>query len=305
MKALAVGRPAPSYVVQVCAGTCESCGENTVRFGSVVLSQYGDEALIEVLGQDNTNAQGFMLWPDSQGNVWRFAMASADPATGSSYDQTLDINSNANVQLNTWTQLTASYNAATGQLNLYVNGALAGTGQHKPFSSAAGSFAIGRGQNGGNKNVNYFNGSISNVSATTGAITPGVNTCAIAVSSATTKCLDNNVGGTSPGNPVQIWDCNNSNPQQWAFNPDGTLRVNGGCLDTVNEGTQNNTLVQYATCAPGVASQQWFPRGNGSIYNPASGRCLDDPAGNIASGTRPQLYDCNGTPSQRWTVTSG
>jgi hypothetical protein len=44
------------------------------------------------------------------------------------------------------------------------------------------------------------------------------------------------------------------------------------------------------------------PRSDGSLYNPQSGRCLDDPAGNTASGTQLQIYDCNGLWTQVWHV---
>ncbi|PYC68375.1 hypothetical protein C7C46_29160 [Streptomyces tateyamensis] len=133
-----------------------------------------------VLGQDAGNTQSFMLWPDSNGNVWHFAMATADPTNGWPYDVTSDVNTNANVQLNTWTQLSASYNATTGQMSLYVNGNLAGIGQHKPFSSTAGSFTIGRWQNNGNKNASPFSGSISDVSVYNAPSTPGNLTASMA-----------------------------------------------------------------------------------------------------------------------------
>ncbi|WP_277952711.1 RICIN domain-containing protein [Streptomyces sp. DSM 110735] len=37
------------------------------------------------------------------------------------------------------------------------------------------------------------------------------------------------------------------------------------------------------------------------MVNPRSGRCLDDPAGSTADGTRLQIHDRNGTAAQRWT----
>lgn len=41
-----------------------------------------------------------------------------------------------------------------------------------------------------------------------------------------------------------------------------------------------------------------------TIHDPASNRCPDEPAGNTAYGTRLELWDCNGAPNQRWTITN-
>ncbi|MEV4859238.1 RICIN domain-containing protein [Streptomyces ossamyceticus] len=41
---------------------------------------------------------------------------------------------------------------------------------------------------------------------------------------------------------------------------------------------------------------------NGVLVNPQSGKCLDATGGSSASGTRLQLYTCNGTAAQRWTT---
>ncbi|WP_163570207.1 RICIN domain-containing protein [Fodinicola feengrottensis] len=38
--------------------------------------------------------------------------------------------------------------------------------------------------------------------------------------------------------------------------------------------------------------------------NPNSGRCLDVPNSATADGTRLQIYDCNGTGAQTWTLPS-
>jgi hypothetical protein len=36
--------------------------------------------------------------------------------------------------------------------------------------------------------------------------------------------------------------------------------------------------------------------------NPRSGRCLDDQGGLQRAGDRLQIYDCNGTPAQRFRL---
>jgi hypothetical protein len=40
------------------------------------------------------------------------------------------------------------------------------------------------------------------------------------------------------------------------------------------------------------------PQSNGSLLNPQSGLCLDDPSGNTTSGTQLQTYTCNGSIAQ-------
>ncbi len=48
----------------------------------------------------------------------------------------------------------------------------------------------------------------------------------------------------------------------------------------------------------GVGGQQWVPQANGSIVNPQSGLCLDDPSGNTTNGTQLQIWTCNNESPQ-------
>ncbi|GAA1982509.1 LamG-like jellyroll fold domain-containing protein [Catenulispora subtropica] len=112
----------------------------------------------EVLSQDGTQASGFFLQYDKDDNAWAFsrcptdtvnctaarAHASTPPATG------------------TWTQLTASFDASTGAMKLYVNGQLAGSATDTTPVGSSGPLAIGRGLFNGTK-TDYFKGQISDV----------------------------------------------------------------------------------------------------------------------------------------------
>ena len=51
----------------------------------------------------------------------------------------------------------------------------------------------------------------------------------------------------------------------------------------------------------GRANQQWKPR-NGTLVNPVSGKCLDDPAFNTTDGTQLDIYTCNGGANQQWKL---
>jgi hypothetical protein len=46
----------------------------------------------------------------------------------------------------------------------------------------------------------------------------------------------------------------------------------------------------------------WLPQSNGALLNPNSGKCLDVPNSNSADSTQLQIYTCNNTGAQKWTV---
>jgi hypothetical protein len=114
-------------------------------------------------------------------------------------------------------------------------------------------------------------------------------------------CVDNNNASGTPGNKVQMWACDgNTGAQNWTVNSNGTLTIDGGCLDITGAKYVNNTLIELWTCNGG-ANQQW-EASNGEIVNPHSGLCLDDPGSNTANGTQLILFTCNGGSNQKWTL---
>jgi hypothetical protein len=52
----------------------------------------------------------------------------------------------------------------------------------------------------------------------------------------------------------------------------------------------------------GSGSQAWVTQADGSLRNPASGRCLDDPNNAGRQGDLLQINDCNGTAAQHFTL---
>jgi hypothetical protein len=118
------------------------------------------------------------------------------------------------------------------------------------------------------------------------------------------KCVDVRAANNANGTPVQIYDCNGTNAQQWTVGSDGSIRALGKCLDVSGGGTGNGTPVQLWDCN-GTGAQQWRPQTNGALINPQSGRCLDDPNSNTANGTQLQIWDCNGTGAQQWHLPAG
>lgn len=117
----------------------------------------------------------------------------------------------------------------------------------------------------------------------------------------TGKCVDVNTNTSANGNAVQLYTCGIAEGQQWALESDGTIRAYDKCLDIVGNGTANFTKVELWDCDH-AGGQQWVARSDGSLYNPQSGRCLDDPQAVTTDGTQLQVYDCNGLWTQVWHV---
>ncbi|MFJ7588211.1 ricin-type beta-trefoil lectin domain protein [Streptomyces sp. NPDC097617] len=283
--------------------TAASPGVDTTRSFTVSAWAKSDKPSV-VLSQDGQRSSGFLLWHDGDG-TWRFAMSVKDDDNWT-YDQTITMNAAAKAQTGVWTQLTATYDATTGLIALYVNGTLAGTGHHAKTNTwnATGPLVLGRYKYQGLPS-SYFEGRISNVAVyphSTIPTTAGSGTKIVSAASSL-KCADNNAGNTADGNRIQIWDCsdsNNDDAQRFDVTVDGELRIGGKCVDISGGGTANDTPVLLWTCATGAYNQQWLPTATGSFYNPASNRCLDLPLGRLDNGTQLQLSDCHNRNSQRW-----
>jgi RHS repeat-associated protein len=113
------------------------------------------------------------------------------------------------------------------------------------------------------------------------------------------KCLDNADSSITDGNPIQIYRCNGTTAQQWKLTGDVLRLASGKCASA--NGTANGTKILLATC-DGSAAQKFVVRSSDkSLYNPASGKCVDVPGSNDADGTDLQLYTCNATTAQQWT----
>lgn len=115
------------------------------------------------------------------------------------------------------------------------------------------------------------------------------------------KCVDVNTNTSVNGNTVQLYTCGIATGQQWSLETDGTVRAFDRCLDIVGNGTANFAKVELWGC-DNAGGQQWVARSDGSLYNPQSGRCLDDPQAVTTDGTQLQIYDCNGLSTQQWHV---
>jgi hypothetical protein len=120
-----------------------------------------------------------------------------------------------------------------------------------------------------------------------------------AVSAALTSpamCLDDAGDGTKNGTRVEFLQCATSAAQEWAFVPDAapdgreTLQINGKCLDLT--GTGNNDTLQISTC-DGAAGEEWsLEQGPGTLWNPASDKCLTEPDTLVKTPVDAEIYEC-------------
>ncbi|MFF4816089.1 ricin-type beta-trefoil lectin domain protein [Kitasatospora sp. NPDC001309] len=259
-----------------------------------------------VASQDAAHSSNFILYADAKYGFWAFALSVSDDDTWS-YDFTDTRNASAYFRPGVWTRLTASYNADTGAMSLYVDGVLATTGYHRASTSTppSGPFVLGR-YKYQSKPTDSFDGSISSTAVYPFAVAPSAPGAASVVRSRVdgNKCVDLNGGAAANGTAIQLYDCNGSSAQQFSLGGDGTVRVLNGCMAPANAGTGNGAQMEYRTC-DGTAAQKWIPLANEVLYHPASGRCLDLPGGHTDNGTRLQLWDCQMDqlgPNHQWFV---
>jgi Ricin-type beta-trefoil lectin domain len=69
-------------------------------------------------------------------------------------------------------------------------------------------------------------------------------------------------------------------------------------MDIDAGGTADGTTVDLYDCND-TGAQVFIPQSNGALYNPQSGKCLDDTNWSTAPGTALQIWDCTGNANQR------
>ncbi|MFE6070292.1 ricin-type beta-trefoil lectin domain protein [Streptomyces sp. NPDC056525] len=253
-----------------------------------------------IVSQDGAHASAFMLYADT--GHWRFAIAHGDD-DGWPYDYNAVVTPANTFKQGVWTQLTATYNAASGAMTLYVNGTLASSGYHRASTSPApsGALVLGRYKHV-SKPSNYLNGSIAGLSVFQNYVPPATTTdLPIRYAASPDFCMDTPQGANGNGNQPQLWDCNGSDPQKFSVNANGTLTQKGQCVAVRGNQTAQGTDLIFWQCL-GEGGQQWLPRADGSIYNPQSNNCLDLPQARRDWGTKLAIWSCNGTPAQRWSI---
>jgi Ricin-type beta-trefoil lectin domain/Domain of unknown function (DUF5122) beta-propeller len=116
-------------------------------------------------------------------------------------------------------------------------------------------------------------------------------------------CVDDTGNSAATGNPVDFYTCRNQASQNWTVEPDGTIQINGMCMDVIGSPTAppNGTKIDLGSCN-GAATQHWQAGPGNTLVNHADGKCLDDPAASTSNGTQLQVWNCNGNVQQVWPL---
>jgi hypothetical protein len=116
-------------------------------------------------------------------------------------------------------------------------------------------------------------------------------------------CVDDTGDSSASGNPVQVWMCLEDPSQEWTVESNGTIQINGLCLDTSDGGTTAGTAVVVNTC-DGSSTQVWTWASGSShtLVNKGANECLNDPSSDTANGTKLQIWTCSSTTSEQWRL---
>lgn len=118
------------------------------------------------VSEDGPQYSVFFLQYDQLDNAWAFAQLDPPGTTTA-----VRAKSTTAAALNTWTYLTATYNAGTGAMTLYVNGKQAGTATDTTPASTFGQLTIGRAFYQG-ANSDFWPGQITDVQTYPGVLGP-------------------------------------------------------------------------------------------------------------------------------------
>ncbi|KAF9446432.1 carbohydrate-binding module family 13 protein, partial [Macrolepiota fuliginosa MF-IS2] len=119
-----------------------------------------------------------------------------------------------------------------------------------------------------------------------------------------TKCLDVRGSRFVDGTPVEIYDCNGTNAQNWVIQP-GTTRVKVAgqnfCLDAGAD-PLDGTKMKIWTCYPDLPAQTWYYTDDKRIALKHQGQCLDLTDGSSKDYNVMQVWKCtNGNMNQIWS----
>jgi len=118
-------------------------------------------------------------------------------------------------------------------------------------------------------------------------------------------CLDDTGNSSTSGNAVDSTTCSNDAEQNWNIEADGSIQINGLCLDTAGSATGNDTPIVVNTCnvSTGGTTQQWAQGpGNTLVNQGAANECLTVPGGKVTSGRALKIQTCNGATDQVWPL---
>jgi len=115
-----------------------------------------------VVSQDGKAGVGFRIWPASD-TTWNFGMQQTDAAYSSAAQYDIATSAAGAAKLDVWYHITATYQASTKKMSLYVNDRLVDTATHSPSWSADSSFQIGTMRTTATAHGNYLKGQVADV----------------------------------------------------------------------------------------------------------------------------------------------
>lgn len=115
------------------------------------------------------------------------------------------------------------------------------------------------------------------------------------------RCIAVPGGDFGDGTNLYVWDCDNGEAQQWRFASDGTIRIKDRCLDVAGADFSNGTPIQIARCNGGTA-QKFALNSRHDVVNTVVGKCVDIKDNISGNGAWLQLWSCEGTDNQKWSV---
>ncbi len=127
---------------------------------------------------------------------------------------------------------------------------------------------------------------------------PAANPTGSIASAIPGKCLDDLYNDRADGNPIISFTCNNSDAQRWTLKADGTVvhtAHQDKCLSVADY-----ARIVLSSCS-GAAEQKWKTGAGKSIVG-HDGRCIDVPGSKAFDGIQLQLYPCNNSKAQKWTM---
>jgi Ricin-type beta-trefoil lectin domain len=85
---------------------------------------------------------------------------------------------------------------------------------------------------------------------------PWIGTGQVSSGASSGMCLDNSGGSNAAGNPIDLYQCNDTwDGQVWTLEYDGTLRIQDRCLDVKGGSSTDGTPVLLNTCRNGPTTR--------------------------------------------------
>ncbi len=217
----------PDVSLDGSSGSLHASGPAVTTSQNFTVSVWADPRTVvaaddAVLSQDGSKDSGFALLASATG--WNFCLAKTD--TGPWNADCAE--SNIPVHLGLWTHLTATYNASTGEMALYLNGVPDGQATHTAVAGFTGDFQVGEDLLNGARNA-YFNGDVSQIQTWNQTLTPAQVLAAGMDGANATATLFPSSGRTYPSG------------SQWNLGAD-TMTFNAGLLTVSLAGTPLYTL---------------------------------------------------------------